>query len=303
MHLGSLGLLLNAVLEVEPLYYLTSVTTPHTDDAWKKVLGSHDPGVLAGHPHRPWHVQTVVNPYAPAPRGAIEAWVISMTKTRFSQQPGVDVRPEHPSRPSPDLIGLLSGLGAALDLNLANPIFRRRITAELTARFGERKTTTRGLPGVIFGPTALPRGQGHSVEFVVDGAHARPAVDAILAELSHQLGEGRQYMGGIGVRFVGRSAATLAPNICAPSCFIELPTIRSREATPIFRACGRALHRRGIAFGCHWGQYLTAMPRALRDYWGTGAVASWKAARAELLPTPKARRVFASPILAPLGLG
>jgi hypothetical protein len=302
VHLGSLGLLLNAIVEVEPLYYLTSVTTPHSDDSWKKLLTGHDPGVFAGHPGQPWHVQAIVNPYAPRPRTAARAWVISMTKMRFQHQAGVDTRPEHPTRPNPDLLGLLSGLGNSIDFNLANSIFQKRITAELTGRFGAKKRVTRGLPGVIFGPSALPKGQGHSVEFVVDAALARPAVDALLAELAAQLDHGRQYLGGIGVRFVGKSQGTLAPNTRGPSCFIELPAIRSKETTRIFRACGKALSRRGIAFGVHWGQYLTGLPQALRHYWAPSAAAAWRVARSELLDTPCARKVFASPILAEAGL-
>jgi hypothetical protein len=291
-----------AIVEVEPLYYLTSIPTPHADDAWKAMLGARDPGVLAGHPHDPWHAQVIVNPYAPAPKGGLGAWVISMNKTRFAQQSGVDVRPEHPTRPNPDLIGLLSSLGNTIDFNLANAVFRRRITAELTARYGARKITTRGLPGVIFGPSALPKGQGHSMELVVDGAHARPAVDAVLVELSRQLGLGRQYLGGIGVRFVGKSVGTLAPNTREPSCFIELPTIRNKETVRVFRACGKALGARGIAHGVHWGQYLTGLSRALGHYWAPSAAAAWKSARAQLLDTARARRVFASPILAEAGL-
>jgi hypothetical protein len=66
----------------------------------------------------------------------------------------------------------------------------------------------RALPGVLFGPTALPRGQGHSVEFVVDAARALAAVETLLRAVESEFDLGRQLLGAMSVRFVGASTAT-----------------------------------------------------------------------------------------------
>lgn len=299
--LGSMGLIVNVVVEVEPLYFLTNVTTSHVDDRWKQVLKARSPAGIAGHAASPWHLEVLISPYAQRPKDAPRAWVKTMTKTVFGNQTGVEIDPSHPSRPSPDLVGLVSHLAAVTDLTVANPIFRGQITREMIARYGKEKTIHKALPGVMFGPTSLPRRQGQSVEFVVAGADALAAVETVLATLSSELKKGRQFLGGVGVRFVGKSRATLAPNHKSPSCFIELPAVRTKESKKIYDACGKALNRAGIAFGCHWGQYLTGTKNSLGTYWSPAQREAWIAARRRLL-SPQAQVLFQSRILIPSGL-
>ena len=303
VHLGSLGILLNVVLEVEPLYFLESVTTAHDDDTWRQVLASPRAFKLAEHGTDPWHVQVVLNPYAPLPSNGMRAWVTTMKKERFTGQSGVEVRPDFPTHPNPDLVGFLSRLATIADFGLTNSVFRKRITRELTNRYGSGVRRRMALPGVLFGPSSIAQAQGHSVEFVVDAKDAVRSVDAVLLTLNEQLQGGRQFLGGVGVRFVGKSPATLAPNAMSPSCFIELPTIRSPETEAIYEACARAIRDQGIAIGLHWGQYLADAPRALSTYWSSAAAADWNAARDRILSTHVARTVFASPILEEAKLG
>jgi hypothetical protein len=300
--LGSMGLVLNVVVEVEPLYFLTNITTAHVDDRWKKVLSTMSPAGIAGHPAQPWHLEVLLLPYAQKPKTAPRAWVKTMSKTLYKNQPGVEIDTSHPTRPSPDLIGFISKLASVADATVLNGVFRAQITKEMVARYGAKKSVRMALPGVMFGPTALPKGQGHSVEFVVSAHEALPAVEAILAALGSELKHGRQFLGGIGVRFVGGSRGILAPNKKSPSCFIELPGIRTQESTKIYDACGKALTAAGIDYGCHWGQYLTGTKASLKSYWSPGETASWIAARQLLLPSAQARAIFQSMILKAAGL-
>lgn len=300
--LGSMGLVLNIVVETEPLYFLTNVTTPHTGDEWRDVLSSRSPAGIAGHPSNPWHLEVLMTPYEQKPRTAPRAWVKTMIKTPYQDQPGVEIDPSHARRPNPDLIGLIAGAAEVLDRGATNAAFRAAITAQMVERYGLKKSVRRALPGVMFGPTALPRGQGQSVEFVVDGAAALPAVETILGALQSEFKKGRQFLGGIEIRFVGGSRATLAPNAKSPTCFIELPAIRTKETVKIYDACGASLGKAGIAFGCHWGQYLTGTENSLKTYWSEEQRRSFINSRKKLLPTEKARRIFASRILGPAGL-
>lgn len=300
--LGSMGLVLNVVVEAEPLYFLTSVTTPHTDDKWWDVLRSMSPAGIAGHPTDPWHLEVLATPYEQKPKTAPRAWVKTMIKTPYEDQPGVEIDPSHARRPNPDLIGMIAGASAFLDGTMTNAAFRAAITAQMIERYNQVKSVHRALPGVMFGPTALPKGQGQSIEFVVDGRAAALAVETLLQGLRSELGKGRQFLGGIGIRFVGRSRATLAPNNKSPTCFIELPAIRAKETAKIYDACGAALSAAGVDFGCHWGQYLTGTKESLKTYWSESERQSWINARKKLLPTAKARRIFASRILGPAGL-
>jgi hypothetical protein len=302
VHLGSLGILLNAVVETRPLYYWTEVTTPHADDAWRAVLANRSPAGIAEHDPTPNYLQAVLNPYLALPVGSANAWVISMTDAPFSNQPNVETRVEAAFTPNPDLLSLLSTLEEIDDIGFTDAEIRKRLTSELLGRYGDKPRTRRALPGVIFGPSGLPRGRGVSVELVVDGGQAEPAASLILQALDAKRRAGKQFMGAIGIRFVKGSSALLAPNARPLSCFLELPGIRTDEVPEIYEACGDALSSRGIAFGCHWGQYLVGIRQRLTTWWGDDRAQLWRDARAELLQDATARRVFASPVLAAAGL-
>jgi len=303
VHLGSLGLVLNAVVETRPLYYWTEVTTGHADDAWRRVLAEASPASVAGHDKNPNYLQVILNPFKPLPVDSKKAWVTSMTDTLFTNQAGVETRPEAATAPNPDLMAILASLTDFDDIGFTDAALRKRLTQELIARYGDKKRTRRALPGVLFGPTALPRGRGASVEFVVEGSQAEPAASALLRALEAQRKAANQFSGAIGIRFVKGSSALLAPNARPLSCFLELPGVRTQEIAGIYAACGKALTAQGIPFGCHWGQHLVEIKKRLSTWWGDSRAQAWRNARAELLPDAKARAVFASPILKTAGLG
>lgn len=301
--LGSMGVILGYIIDCEPLYFITQTVTSHVDDVpWKQVLGTRSAAFLGPHAAKPFNLAVLLSVYKQHPAAKPRAWVSSSTKTRFTGQAGVELDPTHPLRPNPDLISLLARLGEHLGTSVFNPAFRAAMTAQLVAQQGEGVTVRRALPGVLFGPTGLPRGQGHSVEFVVDAAQALPAVETLLDRVRTEFLAGRQLLGAMSVRFVGPSSATLAPNTKAPSAFIEIPSIRTPETTVVYDACAKALEAAGIPFGCHWGQYLVGTKNSLESYWSAAKRDAWLAARKKLLPTAKARRLFASPILTSAGL-
>ncbi len=301
VHLGSLGIVLNMVIEVSPLYFMTSTTTPHVDDAWKTVLSQRHPGSVPGHSKSASFVEVVINPYKPSPKTQPKAWVVSMKNTPYNNQSGVLTRASQPEAPNPDLLSIISSLAELDDIGLSDAKLRSFMTDELVSRYGTQKRIKKALPGVMFGPTALPRGSGDSVEFVVDGSDAKLAVEAILAALEHERKQGRQFLGAIGVRFVAGSKALLAPNARRVSCFIELPGVRTDETSRIYQACGDRLTASGINYGCHWGQHLVDIKRSLKTWWGDQRVSAWQQARRDLL-TPQARTIFASPVLKTAGL-
>jgi hypothetical protein len=298
VHLGALGLVLNMIVETVPLYYLTRVSVPHlhSDAAWKIAL--QDPGAAAP---RPYHYEVVLNPYAPLPRHEPRAWVISMGTVRFTGQADVAVSPTIPNPPNPDLVGIIARLLELLDMPLSNPTFRRHLTTELVELYGRTRTERKALPGVMFGPTELPKGRGESIEFALDAQQALAGVEVILGVLKDRLDQGEQFPGGVGIRFVRSSGALLALNIPDTTCFVELPGIRTNEIRRIFEACGMALDNAEIGFGCHWGQTHLNTPERVAAWWGPRAQ-QWQAAREQLLADPTARTVFASPILADSGL-
>ncbi len=305
VHLGSLGLVLNMVVETVPLYYLmrTSVAYGNHDTGWKEALQRPSSGQVEAH-----HYEVVLNPYPSLPRRMPRAWAVSMAATPFAQQQGVELRPTVPEAPNPDAIGILSHLLELIDIRWGNPTFRKFVTKQLVKLYGDfdnqddEEQAKRALPGVMFGPTATPERRGDSIEFALDAQHTLLAVEAILDRLWEELKAGKQFPGVIGVRFVRSSEALLATNLSETTCYIEMPTLRTNEVKGIFEACGEALDGAGVPFGCHWGQTHLNTPDRVEAWWGERAQ-QWRNARHELLDNATARAVFASPILAGTGLG
>jgi len=311
VHLGSLGVVLNVIVAAVPLYYLARLRTPHKEGAsWRAVLGTRRPKKANGlHPEDPDYLELIVHPYAPHPDAEPRAWINSMQKLPFNNQGGIVTLPRDVSLKS-DLADLLPSLVKVFEADLTlphNPVLRAQTSAQMRAAYGANTSSESALPGVMFGPPDFmgidfsPL-RGASAEYVFDAEQARLAVETILDTLSAQAALQNQYLGGIGVRFVKGSSALLAPNAKPLSCFVELQSLFTNELPAIHAAIVSALERAAIPYCGHWGQWALNTAAVAENWWGADAVAAWKAARADLLPSAEARRIFASPILQLAGL-
>ena len=312
VHLGSLGVVLNVVVGAVPLYYLQRLRTPHQDGAsWRGVLRTRRPKNANGlHPDDPDYLQFIVHPYEAHPASEPRAWMVSMCKLPFSNQVGVVTKPSDVSLKS-DLADFLPALVELFEADIQlpiQPILRAVTSTQLRGIYGSTPSTSLALPAAMFGPPDFlgidfnPL-RGASAEYVFDATQARLGVETILNALTEQASAGNQYMGGIGVRFVKGSDAWLAPNAASMNCFVELQSLWTDELDAIHTAVGKALTKAGVPYCGHWGQWFMNTPAVSRAWWGTPAIESWRAARADLLPSAKARNIFARPILAAAGLG
>jgi FAD/FMN-containing dehydrogenase len=312
VHLGSLGVVLNVIVAAVPLYYLVRQRSPHRDDdpRWRAVLADRRPSDAdTSHPENPDYLQLLLNPYPPVPTSDPRAWVLSMQKLPFHGQAGITTRPTDVSLKS-DLTDFLPGVVHLLQDGIElpeNPVLRAITTAQFRSLYGTTVTSVSALPGAMFGPPDLlgidlaPL-RGASAEYVFDAGRAALAVDTILNTLGTEANRRRQLLGGIGVRFVRGSNAWLAPNNKPVSCFVELQSLYTSELYDIHTAITAALVQAQIPYGGHWGQWALNTPAVVQSWWGAEAVAAWRSARAELLPTPGAQAIFASPILEASGL-
>jgi hypothetical protein len=310
VHLGSLGVVLNVVLATVPLYYWSRCRTPHQDGAaWRAVLRTREARNANGlHFEQPDYLQFILNPYAPEPATEPRAWITSMRKLAYTNQPEVAKTVSDVSLRS-DLAAFLPAIIAVFQSRAdawLDPVLRQITSQQLRGFYGGQPVKDAALPGVMFGPPErfgldFDPLRGASAEYVFDGTQAREGVELILDILKSQMDAHRQYFGGIGVRFVKGSDAWLAPNAKPISTFVELQSISTAELPAIHAAICDALTQAGIPYGGHWGQWELNSPEVARRWWGDHALESWKAARTDLL-SPTARRLFASPILKVAGL-
>jgi hypothetical protein len=295
--LGGLGFVHSIIIEAVPLYEFTGQTVARTAadaDIWYAIETLDTTRLCPT--ASPDFFTVVFSPYAGA--ADIGAWA-TMLWTRPATSPYTPAGPVQ-SSVSTDLTRLLSAL---------IPLFDNPVSAELVAKVVADETSNQYqasqvgpvFPGSYFGPTTLPEGNGRSVEVVVDHANAGPAVRAILGAFQAEGAAGRHLLGGVGVRFVPATSALLGMNIHPMNAFIEFPSLNADDTSTIHEAVWDALRTQNIPFTCHWGQEYGMDAASVLAYFGD-RVDRWKAARQRLLPSTQAQAVFASSILAAVGL-
>lgn len=299
--LGSLGIVHGVVLETVPIYRLRQrqLGLPWSDQRlWAAIRHLNLTALHPGIDETPYYFQAVMHPYPTA--GKNGAYVTMYWKEEADGVPFTSPMPVAPQIAS-DVMGLIGKLSEIIDESLTTPLLRLVLSDQLEQRYPQDNGAHVAFPGQVFGPTSLPPGNGASTEIIVSQPDADDALNVIYEVLTAEAARGRHLLGALGIRFVPRTKALLGMNINPMNVYIELPSIRTPEIGGIFRKCWDGLEAKGISFTCHWGQELALSPARLNRYFGD-RVARWQAARSKILPTETARRVFASPLLAEVGL-
>lgn len=298
--LGSLGFVHGVVFEAAPLYALRGriLARPFADvNVWKTLTDLDTSRLHPDVAERPYHFEVVFHPY---PSSSQPGAFVRM----YWKVPATDIRHDSPLPVPPDLasdtMGLIGKLSGVVDGALPTLVLRTVIGSQLEKRFKPRELAP-AVPGMVWGPTSLPPGNGTSTEVAVDQRHAHRALEILYGVLGERAARGEHLLGAVAARFVPRSKALLGMNARDMTCLIELPSIRNPEVEGIYRAFWDALEQHGVAFTCHWGQAHGMTAERLQAYLGSNP-ARWRAARDLLLPTPESRRVFSSAILAEVGL-
>jgi FAD/FMN-containing dehydrogenase len=298
--LGSLGVVHAVVLEAEKLYGLRRRVVPFEfeDARLRKAIETLETLPLhPDRPERPFHFEVVLSPY-PAPGRA--AFVVLMWK-EDAEPPPIAPPPRDPEL-SVDLFDFIGALNGIIRGPVGGLVIEALVNELLRQRYQERDDDPR-FPGEVFGPTTLPPGNGTSTEIAVPHENTLAMLSAIYGAIRAEAAEGRHHLGAFGVRFVpqprGRGAL-LGMSHYGMTTHIEMGAIQSTDAMKIFDRCWKALDEARIPFTCHWGQQGGHTPARVRRYFGDN-VKKWRSARRAML-TKAARGVFASPILASVGL-
>ena len=298
--LGSLGFVHAAIVEAVPLYSLHGriLARPFGDADLVRTMVDLETRRL--HPdvaERPFHFEVVLHPYPV--HGRPGAFVRLLWKGPGSAAPHESPLPTAPDLAS-DRMGMIAKLSEHLDLSVATPLLGGFIADQLESRFRPGPLEPR-VPGMLFGPTSLPAGSGASTEVIVAPEHVPRMLALLYQILEAEAHHGRHLLGPVALRYVPKTSSLLGMSQAAMNCYVELPSIRTNEVLGIYRAFWDALERDGIPFGCHWGQLHGMTAERVASFYGENAQ-RWRSARDRLLPTPEARRVFSSALLAEVGL-
>ncbi len=301
--LGSLGVLFSLVLEAVPAYKLLRHTVTFKDRNDPKLwaaIKTLESGAFFPNEAKPYHFEVLFNPYPVA--GDPSALLTLMWKKPAGDSPPADADLIPPAVPS-DTMSFIGTLVGKLDGKLPNAVVTKRlgiaINDQVKSMFGHADGTLL-FPGQVFGATDLPKGTGASTEIVIDHADTERAAHAIWEVFNEQANHGKHLLGAMSLRFVPASKAHLAMNTHAMNCYIELPSISDPEVHEVYTAIWNRLEEKDIPFTCHWGQLGGMNPSRMAKYF-KGREVKWRAAREKLLDAT-GRKVFASPLLAQLGL-
>ena len=303
--LGSLGVVHGVILEAVPIYKLRRVVTLRNSkdqELWDALHTLQTGPLHTDTQIKPYHVEVVINPYKRNRKE--DAFVCLMWKEDADgERPSSEPRPKSPF-PS-DILSLIGQLSDSIDISVLADLagFRRQLTNFIGKRYPLGRTKPL-FPGQVFGSSTLPipPGIGADTEIVVDAADAQHAFNVIREVLISGARDGQHLLGVIALRFTASTKALLGLNGKAPSCFIDLPSIRNEEALRLYQLIWQGLDNHGIDFTCHWGK-IGGFDRSRIDrYFGPDRVTEWLQAREKLLTTEVERDVFASPLLNEAGL-
>jgi hypothetical protein len=302
--LGSLGVVFSVVMETVRAYKLLRHTVSFNDrddpKLWNAIKKLESSAFYPDEETRPYHFEVLFNPYPVANRPS--AHLTLMWKKPAGNTPAGNPDPVRPALPS-DTIGLIKFLAdefkGKLDSGLVTSGVGDIINNQMEAMFRNRDGTLL-LPGQVFGPTTLPRGNGASTEIVINHDDTERTVHTIWKVLQDQANLGKHLFGAMSLRFVPASKAHLAMNIHPMNCYIELPSIMTDDVKTIYPTIWNRLEAEGIPYTCHWGQLGGMNPSRVEKYF-KGREVKWKTARATLLDATGCK-VFTAPLLAEVGL-
>lgn len=299
--LGALGFVMGFIVDAEPLYSFRHIQLhlPWTDPNVQNAIRTLDTQPLhPGETRPPDHFDVIAHPYPPdnGPGAYVRLLWKNPTNT-----PGPFPDPVKPAIPC-DLIGLVASLAKGvtnMGRGLSRALVSKIVSDSIATSYPEVDENI--FPYTIFGPTDTPRGHGISTEIVVNHEDTVAAVDAVRAVLDAKSGEGKYFLGGVGIRFTPASKALLGMNIHPWNTYIELPGVRNPDVADIQRGCWEALDKANLNYTCHWGQLHGMTSQGLAGYFGD-RVDRWKRARATFLPDAASQRMFGGPFIEQLEL-
>ncbi|MEP6677472.1 MAG: FAD-linked oxidase, partial [Ferruginibacter sp.] len=283
---GSFGIIHGLLFETDPLFLLKEFRfdnvayTKELTDAIQALdinkLRTLLPGMPAESPDMQlYHLEININPFnfgKDDPAKGIYVRTFCKVPCPAAYVPNHDPLPSTTPY-GEDLNGIISTLldklGAKVDKLLVGPLVNGLFKTVLRAATVDPKTI-----GEIFRVSRF-RGQIASAAFAVDVKDIAAVIDTILATNA-----AKPFAGGIALRFVKGTPATIAFTRFAKTCVIEMDGVDASVTRDFFETVWTRLEQKGIDYTLHWGKlnFILNEQRVLKMY-GADKVNSWKKCR------------------------
>ena len=305
---GAFGIIHGLLIETEPLFLLQEYRfdnvayTKQLTDALGKLDLPALRGLLPGLPRendamKLYHLEINLNPFNFEHDNPAKGIYI---RTFYKMPCPSDYVPNHDQLASErtygdDLTGIVSRVldaaGPVLDKHIVGPLVNGLFKTALRAAAPAPQTI-----GEIFRYTRF-RGQIASAAFAVDTRDIPAVLEEILA-----VNKVNPFAGGIAMRFVKGTEATIGFTRFANSCVFEMDGIDAPLTRKFFEAVWSRLEKAKLPYTLHWGKLNFILnEQRVEQMYGAEKVASWKACREALLDGPT-RRIFTNDFMKQCGL-
>jgi hypothetical protein len=296
---GSFGFIHGIMVETEPQFLLTEHRLAHVpyNNALKKAMQSLDfselnlPGTGL---HGPlYHFEVLFNLHRFEQDNADKGAFIKYMFKKPHQLPYDPVQRTNDFTYGDDLLGIIStvldklpGSGLLIPA-LVNNMFKLAFEAQ-PAQIGTIRE--------IFNYTKF-RGKVASAALAIDIADSPKALELIMDVNAHT-----PFPGGLSLRYVKGTRATLGFTKFPRTCVLEMDGVDSNPARDFYNAVWNRMEQNNIPYTLHWGKINFCLNAdRLKQMYGQAAVTSWIDARNDLLDPPTLN-VFNSQFMAGCGL-
>ncbi|MDT7827784.1 FAD-binding protein [Pricia sp. S334] len=296
---GSFGFIHGVMIETEPQFLLTEHRLGNIayDDTLKTAMRTLDFSALnlpgTGESGEMYHFEVLFNIHKFEPGNADKGAFLKYIFKKPFALPHTPLQRSNDFTYGDDLLGIISTLLDKL------PASGRGIPAMVNLMFGlafKPEPPRVGTVREMFGYTKF-RGKVASAAIAIDATDSPRTVE-LLIEVNRR----DPFPGGLALRYVKGTGATLGFTRFPNSCVLEMDGVDSLPARKFFAAAWEKLEQEQIPYALHWGKINFNLDAArIRRMYGTAAVEAWIDARNTLLE-PSVLPVFDSLFLQQCGL-
>ncbi len=297
---GSFGFIHGVMVETEPIFLLEEhrIGNLAYNDTLKKAMTQLDfsglnlPG--AGPGKDLYHFEVLFNPHNFEPNNTDKGGFIKFMYKK-AYDPNYKKFKKNPKFTyGDDLLGFIQTV-----LDSLKPINQLLIPPLVNSLFSlafKPQEPQDGTVGDIFNYTKF-RGKVASAALAIDIKDAVKVVDEIVA-----LNKAKAFPGGLSLRYVKGTRATLGFTKFPQTCVLELDGVDSKAARDFYEEIWTKLEQKNIPFTLHWGKINFFLNKTrVNTMYGPQAVDSWLEARHKLLDR-KTRKVFNNVFISNCGL-
>lgn len=297
---GSFGFIHGVMIETEPIFLLEEHRTGNVsyDANLKKAMTTLDFGDLnlagAGPNKDLYHFEVLFNLHKFATNDPQKGAFLKYMYKKPYQLPYTPVSRDNQFTYGDDLLGIISTVLDTLG-NASQLLIPKLVNTMFGLAFAPQPSQE-GTIREIFNYTKF-RGKVASAAIGIDRKDSARVVEEII-----DVNKQHPFPGGLSLRYVKGTKATLGFTKFAQTCVLEMDGVDSNAARDFYEAVWNRLESRNIAYTLHWGKInFNLNPNRVKNMYGTAQVNQWIDTRNTLLSN-KVASVFTNTFIERCGL-